>query len=60
MLVAALWATNVGEAATNGLPPFRTNFVEGATLSASELEAVIKLANRCGIHSLTEGVIKSG
>jgi hypothetical protein len=32
----------------------RTNFVSGATLSSNELASVVKLANQCGIRSVTE------
>ena len=54
VLVVVLWAANVSEAATNSVLPFRTNFVYGANLSISDLEAVIKLANRCGVLTVTE------
>ncbi len=53
-LVIVLWTANVCKAATNAALPFRTNFVHGASLSVTELETVVRLANLCGIRSVTE------
>src|SRR5437773_332980 len=41
-------------AANNDLAHFRTNFIAGSSLSSSELDSVIKLANLCEVRSVAD------
>ena len=54
VILAALMIGKSDAAAQNDPAPVRTNFISGATLSSSELEAVIKLSNLRGIQTVAQ------
>ena len=54
LLFAVLGIAQASGAATNDLLPLRTNFVSGASLSTSELDTMVRLANLCGIQKVVE------
>lgn len=54
LLLASLGIAPASGAATNAPLPLRTNFVSGASLSTDELDAVVRLANLCGIQKVVE------
>ena len=53
ILVGAILAQGLAVPVSNGATLIETNFVSGATLSGSELDAVVQLANVCGITNVT-------
>ena len=54
VILAALMIGKSDATAQNDPAPVRTNFISGATLSSSELEAVIKLSNLRGIQTVAQ------
>ncbi len=54
IFVGAILAQGLAVAGPNEATPIQTNFVSGATLSGSELNAVVQLANVCGITNVTK------
>ena len=54
LLLAVMVIGQASPAATNDILPLRTNFVSGTSLSTSELDTVVKLANLCGIQKVLE------
>ncbi len=54
LILAGLAMAQVSGVATNDLPSVRTNFASGSTLSSSELDTVVRLANLCGIQKVVE------
>ena len=53
ILVGAILTQGLAVAGPNEATPIQTNFVSGATLSGSELNTVVQLANVCGITNVT-------